>query len=194
MFFRNEDEQLLRKVLAADVADGKKLQKMERDLEALRPKWLQLQEQAEILCSRYANNDRSYARGIYEPFWRAREEWFRSEIDKIAAERDALTATLPGEISALKAAIHQRCSLVAGDFASWVSAISTHLTHVAGYDPAGATELRTLVSELETARTAIGKMTDLASIVEAVQKSIDRAAECNVSLLNVGATIRKLAS
>src|SRR4051794_19098217 len=116
MFFRTEDEQQLKKLVAADKADRQQLERLEAQLEALRPKWLAIQERLEGLCSAYGNNDRSYARVVYEPFWRDREAWLKAETERLVAERDALTSTLPPQITALKAKLHRRRSIVIDDF------------------------------------------------------------------------------
>jgi hypothetical protein len=185
MFFKTADEQLLQKVLAGDAADRRKLARMEADLEALRPKWLAIQIKLEALCSAYADNDRSYARPVYEPFWRDREAELKRQIEKLIAERDALTAVLPAEIAALKGQIHNRRSMATGDFGSWVSQISLRLPSA-------------LAAEVEQARRDIATLTDLGEVFTHIGRVVEKVGELDEGtalppLLNVAAIVRRLA-
>jgi hypothetical protein len=186
MFFKTADEQLLQKLLAADTAERRKLAKLKADLEALRPQWLAIQTKLEGLCASYANNDRSYARTVYEEFWRSREAALPIEIDELVKQRDALTSELPPQIAALKAKIHHRHSISTGDFGSWALTVASRLP-------------QPLAVELMEARTDVAKLTDLGEIFERIGQWVEKVGKFDEGpalppLLNVAGIVRKLAA
>ena len=178
MFGRNENER--KQVLAADEADRRKLQKLASELEGRRPQWLAVQKCIEDLCSANASNDRSYRREIFEPFWRDREAWLQSEIDRLAIERDQITGALPAEITKLKAQIHRRRSLVADSFGGW-------LTGLEGRVP------QELLVELTRERRELQNLPTLEAIVKSVEGCVSRVADLDggPALFNLASAIRQ---
>ena len=185
-FFKSEDEARLQRVLALDKADRKRLEKVKNDLEALRPRWTELQVRAEQLAAQSRSSDSTYDREVVEEFWKSRETQLSAELEKTVRERDVLTAGRVAAINELKGQIHRRCSLAAGDFSSWMNVISGQLPQA-------------LKNEIEKARGDLAKLTDLGEIFAFGQRWIERIAELDdvpvrPALLNVGSTVRKLAA
>lgn len=185
MFFkRTTDEEAYRKLLAADAADRKALARLERDLEAVRPRWTALQEKAELLCARLACNEKSYKREIHVSFWRDREAALENEIKELSAARDELTAGLVAEIVAVKARVHRRHGIVGGDFSSWASVTAQRLS---------ANHPSEHAAKLEAARRSVASLTDLSEIFAAIEIWNTWAGELDqpVGLLNVAGVVKR---
>lgn len=191
-FFKTEDERSFKELLAVDAADVKQLGKLERELENVRPRWIAIQEKAEALCAQYQCGDRSFTRTTHEPWWKDRQTFLQAEIERLAAERDALTVSVVAAIADVRGRIHRRRSMAGGDFGSWCSVTSSRLQHEGGYGVAGPTEL---AGALTAARAEINGLSDLGKIFERIEHWLTKIAEIDdsVSLPNIAGIVRRAA-
>ena len=183
-FFRKSDEAELAKLLKAEADDRKELERLEREFDALRPKWDELQTQAETVAAHYACSDRTYSREISESLWRARDPSTKARLDEIIRQRDALTVPLEQKIRNVKSRIRRRRTLVTGGFGSWVSGeLSSRL-------PAA------MAAEIEQTRRELEKSEDLAATFRTIERWVTRLADfdqgpASIPLLNLAALVRR---
>jgi len=183
---RTKDEQLFRDVLAVDKADRKRLEAVQRELDAVRPQWAALQEQAEILAARYAATERVYSRSVHEGWWAEVDSALKAQFEQLVARRDALTMPFVQQIADLRAKIHGRHGILSGAFGSWASVVANQL-------PAP------LDAEIVAARREIEQSQDLAAIFKSFEQWITRVGDLDelpttIPVPNLGHVVRQLAA
>ena len=181
MFFKKNE---LEALVANGVAEQEKLAALEGKFLALRPKWAGMQETCETLQSRFDSIDSTYSRDVPELFWKERREILQREIDAACLKRDALTAGLCAEITALKQKVFLRNSALAGDFGSWVAETVRKL----GND-------HPLAERLIAARAQCEGSQDIREIVNIITRTVTDVAEqpaAFISLFNLNSLARRL--
>jgi hypothetical protein len=162
--------------------DREKLQQLERDFDAVVPRWTAIQEKAEHLAALLETSGNSYDRRVSERLWAARWPKMKDDLAKLVNERDDLTVGIEAEIRAVKSQIFRRHSLISGGFGSWASMIST--------------QFPSLAEELAEARRTVEKMDDLAGKIDFISTWVKKLADLDdgpvsIPLLNVGHLIRR---
>lgn len=180
LFFRKTDEQELDRLLKLEKKDRTRLAEMEAKFRALKPRWSEIQNEAERLASMYESNDRTYSREVCETFWADRGPELKRQIERLVAQRDQLTGGIEKQIRDIKNALHWRREAVVSEFSGWVGQVSAQLP------PA-------LASELAVIRANAQRSEDLGAIVASFGEAVERVAEVDsvrVTLLNLAAVVR----
>jgi hypothetical protein len=135
MLFKKQDQ--AEKLIEIQKSDQKKLDALQRKLEAIHPEWTRLQEETERLCAlndsfvatfrRFIPDDQSAMRltRTHEQFHHEREEELTRLIEEACKKRDDLTYELTVERQGLKQSTFMRLSIVSGAFGSWASQVAS---------------------------------------------------------------------
>jgi DNA repair exonuclease SbcCD ATPase subunit len=181
LFFRKTDEQELEKLLKLEAKDRARLQELESKFGALKPRWNELQAEAERLQANYANSDDVYSREVSESFWAERGPELKRQIEEAIRRRDALTMGYERQIRELKNQLHYRNEAVVSGFAAWLHQVSGQL-------PAG------LAAELLQVQATIRKSQNLASNVDLITRSAERVLDIDgptaIPVLNLAALVK----
>lgn len=167
LFTKKEDA---KKFIDTVRAEQKRHADLEKQLEATRPAWNKLQQEAERLAVLNDAAAGTYTREIHSPFRDARAEDLQRELDSVCAQRDALTAGIFKELLELKNRIFHRLNMVAGSFGAWAWIVVD--TSVDGGSRKQLSE--DLRQELLSARVKAEAMTDPAALVEFITGWIER--------------------
>jgi hypothetical protein len=200
MLFKKQDNAT--KLIDLQKADQKRFKTLQGKLEAAKPEWMLLQEEAERLCALndmfnatyrgFVESDQSVIRlsRTYEKFFHERGEELARRIEEICRKRDELTYDLTAEIEHLKRTMFNRVMIISGAFGSFCSAV-TSATLNGGSRLQCSGELR---QEILAARGQAESMDDLRKMLDFIISWVERIEEMdlqNIPLFRLDSSIEQ---